>query len=264
MTTDDSDRAASFGAVAAAYDAGRPTFPAEALSWITGPGRLQILDLGAGTGKLSQVAAALGHDVVAVDPSEEMLAICGRLRGVQTMVGSAESIPLADGSVDAVVVGQAFHWFDHERALAELARVLRPSGVLGLLWNNYDTVVPWVRRLTRTIQGEDFLAGGDHFDPLPILEASPLFSAVEVASFRHWHSVDRNALQQLARSVSRVAVLTESKREAVLAQVDAIYATTARPPEPLRMPYVTAVFRTRPSDLANYRRRRDAPIAPPL
>lgn len=264
MTTDDRDRASSFGAVAEAYQAGRPTFPAEALSWITGPGRLQILDLGAGTGKLSQVALELGHDVVAVDPSEEMLAVCGRLRGVRTLVGTAESIPLGHGSVDAVVVGQAFHWFDHERALSEIARVLRPSGVLGLLWNNYDTVVPWVRRLTRIMQGEDFLAGGDQFDPLPILAASPLFSAVDVANFRHWHSLDRNALRQLAQSVSRVAVLTDAKREAVLEQVDAIYATTARPPEPLRMPYITAAFRTRPSDLANYQRQRDAPIAPPL
>src|SRR3954471_2942331 len=158
MTTDKSARAHSFGAVAAAYDAGRPTFPADALTWILGPGRLQILDLGAGTGKLTQVAAALGHDVVAVDPSEEMLTVCRKLAGVDTMVGAAESIPLAHASVDAVIVGQAFHWFDHSRALPEIARVLRPHGVLGLLWNNYDTVVPWVRRLHRAMIGEDFLA----------------------------------------------------------------------------------------------------------
>jgi SAM-dependent methyltransferase len=153
MTTDDSERAYSLGAVARAYDVGRPTFPADALTWILGPGRLQILDLGAGTGKLTAVAAALGHDVVAIDPSEDMLALCRRLRGVDTMVGTAESIPLAHGSVDAVIVGQAFHWFDHARALPEIARVLRPSGVLGLLWNNYDTVVPWVRRLHRAMSG---------------------------------------------------------------------------------------------------------------
>src|SRR3954452_8383774 len=105
MTTDDSDRAYSFGAVAAAYDASPPTVPADALTWILGPGRLQVLDLGAGTGKLTAVAAALGHDVAAVDPSEDMLALCSRLHGVYTMIGTAESIPLAHGSVDAVVVG---------------------------------------------------------------------------------------------------------------------------------------------------------------
>ncbi len=264
MTTDDSERAHSFGAVAAAYDAGRPTFPADALTWILGPGRLQILDLGAGTGKLTQVAAALGHDVVAVDPSEEMLAICRKLPGVDTMVGAAESIPLAHASVDAVIVGQAFHWFDHSRALPEIARVLRPHGVLGLLWNNYDTVVPWVRRLHRAMLGEDFLAGNDRFDPMPTLLQSDLFSMVETARFRHWHDLDRSGLRQLARSHSRVTVLTESRRESVLEQVDSIYDNTARPPEPLRMPYFTNCYRTRPSDLANYRRTLDGPLAPPL
>jgi SAM-dependent methyltransferase len=264
MTTDDSARAHSFGAVAAAYDAGRPTFPADALTWILGPGRLQILDLGAGTGKLTQVAAALGHDVVAVDPSEEMLAVCRKVPGVDTMVGAAESIPLAHASVDAVIVGQAFHWFDHTRALPEIARVLRPHGVLGLLWNHYDTVVPWVRRLHRAMIGEDFLSGDDEFDPMPTLLQSDLFSMVETARFRHWHDLDRTGLKQLAMSHSRVAVLTESRRDSVLDQIDAIYDSTARPPEPLRMPYFTNCYRTRPSDLANYRRTLDGPLAPPL
>ncbi|MEV0798090.1 class I SAM-dependent methyltransferase [Kribbella sp. NPDC050281] len=255
-------RAKSFGAVAAAYEAGRPTFPAEALTWILGPGRLQVLDLGAGTGKLAAVAAGLGHDVVAVDPSEEMLSVCRRRPGIDTMVGAAESIPLAHGSVDAVVVGQAFHWFDHARALPEIARVLRPNGVLGLLWNDADRVVPWVRRFDRAIRGDDF--GGDQFDPMPILLQSDLFALVETARFRHWQDLDRTGLRQLTLSHSRIAVLTESRRDAVLDQVDAIYDNTARPPEPLRMPYFTDCYRARPSDLANYRRTLDAPVAPHL
>jgi len=255
-------RAKSFGAVAAAYDAGRPTFPADALTWILGPGRLQVLDLGAGTGKLAAVAAGLGHDVVAVDPSEDMLSVCRRRPGIDTMVGAAESIPLAHASVDAVVVGQAFHWFDHARALPEIARVLRPNGVLGLLWNDADRVVPWVRRFDRAIKGDDF--GGDQFDPMPILLQSDMFALVETARFRHWQDLDRAGLRQLALSHSRVAVLTESRREAVLDQIDHIYDNTARPPEPLRMPYFTDCYRARPSDLANYRRTLDAPIAPHL
>jgi len=255
-------RAKSFGAVAAAYDAGRPTFPAEALTWILGPGRLQVLDLGAGTGKLAAVAAGLGHDVVAVDPSEEMLSVCRRRPGIDAMVGAAESIPLAHASVDAVLVGQAFHWFDHARALPEIARVLRPNGVLGLLWNDADRVVPWVRRFDRTIRGDDF--GGDQFDPMPILLQSDLFALIETARFRHWQDLDRAGLRQLALSHSRVAVLTESRREAVLDQIENIYENTARPPEPLRMPYFTDCYRARPSDLANYRRTLDAPVAPHL
>ncbi|MGW6278990.1 class I SAM-dependent methyltransferase [Kribbella sp. NPDC055071] len=271
MTTDDPGaepaneaRAKSFGAVASAYDAGRPTFPAEALTWILGPGRgLQVLDLGAGTGKLAAVAAGLGHDVVAVDPSQEMLEVCRRRSGIDTMVGAAESIPLAHASVDAVIVGQAFHWFDHARALPEIARVLRPNGVLGLLWNNADTVVPWVRRMMNAIQGSDRI-GGDRFDPVPILQQSDLFAMVETGRFRHWQDLDRNGLRQLAVSHSRIAVLTESRRDAVLDQIDTLYDTTARPPEPLRMPYFTDSYRTRPSDLANYRRTLDAPVAPHL
>ncbi|MEU4193012.1 methyltransferase domain-containing protein [Kribbella sp. NPDC026611] len=272
MSTDDSEsspgvdaaRAKSFGAVAAAYDAGRPTFPAEALSWILGPGRgLQVLDLGAGTGKLAAVAAGLGHDVIAVDPSPEMLEVCRRRSGIDTMVGAAESIPLAHASVDAVVVGQAFHWFDHARALPEIARVLRPNGVLGLLWNNPDTVVPWVRRMFRVLQGDDF-RGTDRFDPVPVIDQSNLFTMLESARFRHWHDLDRNGLRQLAQSHSRVAVLKESRRDSVLEQVDLIYDHTARPPEPLRMPYFTDCYRAHPSDLANYRRTLDAPVAPHL
>lgn len=255
-------RAKSFGAVAAAYDAGRPTFPVDALTWILGPNRLQVLDLGAGTGKLAAVAASLGHDVVAVDPSEEMLSVCRRRPGIDTMVGAAESIPLAHASVDAVLVGQAFHWFDHTRALPEIARVLRPNGVLGLLWNDADRVVPWVRRFDRAIMGDDF--GGDQFDPMPILLQSDMFALVETARFRHWQDLDRAGLRQLALSHSRVAVLTESRRESVLDQIDTIYENTARPPEPLRMPYFTDCYRARPSDLANYRRTLDAPIAPRL
>jgi hypothetical protein len=99
---------------------------------------------------------------------------------------------------------------------------------------------------------------------MPLLLRSDLFSIVETARFRHWHDLDRARLRQLAQSISRVAVLTESRRVSVLEQIDAIYDGTARPPEPLRMPYLTNCFRTRPSELANYRRSQDAPIVPPL
>ena len=260
----DAARAKSFGAVAAAYDAGRPTFPVEALTWILGPGRgLQVLDLGAGTGKLAAVAAGLGHHVIAVDPSPEMLEVCRRRTGIDTMIGAAESIPLAHASVDAVLVGQAFHWFDHARALPEIARVLRPNGVLGLLWNNADTVVPWVRRIWQVVQGDGF-GGSDRFEPLPILEHSNLFTMIEQARFRHWHDLDRGGLRQLAQSHSRVAVLKDSRRDQVLEQIDLIYDHTARPPEPLRMPYLTDCFRAHPSEFANYRRSMDGPVAPHL
>ena len=124
-------------------------------------------------------------------------------------------------------------------------------------------VVPWVRRMVHAMQGSDHI-GDDRFDPMPILLQSDLFALVETARFRHWQDLDRNGLRLLAQSHSRIAVLTESRREAVLDQVDALYYTTARPPEPLRMPYFTDCYRARPSDLANYTRTLDAPVAPRL
>lgn len=243
MTSDPADRALSFGEVAAAYDAARPSFPAEALRWVLGASPLTVLDLGAGTGKLSAVAAGLGHDVIAVDPSARMLEYAAAVKGLRTEVGSAEAIPLGPASVDAIVVGQAFHWFEHEVALPELARVLKPGGVIGLFWNYYDTIVPWLRRYDEAVQGSN--SDAREFDPMPILIGSELLSITERATFRHWHELDRDGLGQLARSISRVAVMPESERRDVLTRIDDLYLETARPPEPVRIPYLTRCYRTR-------------------
>lgn len=232
----------SFGQVAAAYHAGRPSYPPDALRWILGTNPLTVLDLGAGTGKLSARAVALGHHVIAVDPSEQMLGYARELDGVEVMTGSAEAIPLGPASVDAVVVAQAFHSFEHDRALPEIARVLRPNGVLGLLWNSYDTVVPWVRRFHAAVQAGQ---GNEPFDPMPVLIRSELLSVVERATFRQWHELDRTGLCQLAQSVSRVAMMPEDERIGVLDRVVEIYLSSARPPEPVRLPYLTRCYRTR-------------------
>ena len=142
------DWAHSFGGVADAYERGRPTYPAEAVRWMLGDHPLSVLELGAGTGKLTRVLVELGHDVHASDPDAAMLQILEReLPGVPTAQAGAEDIPLGDGSVDAVVAAQAFHWFDLDRALPEIARVLRPGGRVCLLWNTRNEKIPWVRRL---------------------------------------------------------------------------------------------------------------------
>ncbi|WP_328462673.1 class I SAM-dependent methyltransferase [Streptomyces sp. NBC_00448] len=151
-------RARSFGAAAAAYAAHRPDYPVNGVKWALEPalasglgaegGTLDVLDLGAGTGKLSAVAAALGHRVTAVEPDPEML---GELRSylptLTTHQAGAEEIPLPNASVDAVIVGQALHWFDQSRALPEISRVLRPGGVLAALWNADDDRVEWIAGL---------------------------------------------------------------------------------------------------------------------
>jgi ubiquinone/menaquinone biosynthesis C-methylase UbiE len=133
----------SFEAAAETYERGRPLYAADAVAWLAerigiGPGR-RVLDLGAGTGKLTRQLVALGADVVAVEPGDAMRAQLERVvPGAEALAGSAEEIPLPDASVDAVTAGQAAHWFRHDEALPEIHRVLRPGGGVGLLWNEWD------------------------------------------------------------------------------------------------------------------------------
>lgn len=139
------DRARSFGAVAADYATHRPGYPDAAVDWALDGRRGPVLDLGAGTGKLTASLVARGLRVTAVDPDPEMLAELRRhLPGVDALEGSAEAIPLPDASVDAVLAGQALHWFDAAVAIPEILRVLRPGGMLAALWNAEDDDVDWV------------------------------------------------------------------------------------------------------------------------
>lgn len=148
-------RARSFGAVAAAYAQHRPEYPDAAVQWALQPvadrGALDLLDLGAGTGKLTGSLLDRGR-VRAVEPDPAMLReLRGRFPAVDALEGSAEAIPLPDASVDAVLVGQAWHWFDPEGGHAEIARVLRPGGVLAVLWNGDDASVDWVATMNEII-----------------------------------------------------------------------------------------------------------------
>ena len=156
----------SFGTVAAAYARLRPGYPSEVVEFIVGvptehPSQhtpLRVLDLGAGTGKLTDLFLAAGHEVIAVDPALEMLSELSQLHPeVSTAVGTAESIPLPEDAVDALIAGQAAYWFDLETAVPEIARVLRPDGVLGLIWNLRDEQVAWVVAL-----GADGRRGEQH------------------------------------------------------------------------------------------------------
>ena len=142
----------SFGAAAAAYAEHRPGYAEAAVRWALEPVRdrrpVRVADLGAGTGKLTATLAGLGAEVTAVEPDPQMLAELRRaMPEVSSVPGSAEAIPLPDASLDAVLAGQAMHWFDMDRALPEIARVLRPGGVLAGLWNVDDDRVGWVAEL---------------------------------------------------------------------------------------------------------------------
>ena len=233
------ERAASFARVADAYEQARPGYPADAVLWLAGETPCVVVDLGAGTGKLTRSLAALGHHVVAVEPLGEML---DRLRatvpGVTAVTGSAESMPLLDGAVDVVACAQAFHWFDQEPALAEIARVLRPGGRIALVWNVRDERVPWVSELSDAMVGR---TGVDRGAAAPI-EQSGLYGPVEHATFEHTQTVDRDALRALVLSRSYCAVLPEEERAPILGRVDRLFDEYARDGL-LTLPYVVECFR---------------------
>ena len=233
-------RADIFGEVADAYERSRPGYPSQAITWLVGPDPRRVLDLGAGTGKLTRALVAAGHDVVAVDPSAPMLDMLRRnLPAVNARKGSAEALPVADADVEVVVVAQAFHWFDQDRALTEIARVLRPGGRLGLVWNLRDETVPWVAELSRVIGSKDAFPEdvvGSRFT------ASTRVGPVEVARFSHSQRVDREELLALVRSRSYVAERPVQQREEILGEVDRLFTRHAGDGS-LLLPYVSQCYR---------------------
>ncbi|MBM9505644.1 class I SAM-dependent methyltransferase [Actinacidiphila acididurans] len=220
-------RASSFGGVAAAYDEHRPDYPEAGLRWalepaLAAPGRvpdapLHVLDLGAGTGKLSAGLLALGHRVTAVEPDPQMrAALTAGLPAVTALAGGAEEIPLPDGSVDAVVVGQAFHWFDQSRALPEIARVLRPGGSLAALWNTDDDRVEWIAGLGKVAASRvSFI----DWSPQRGIQQHPAYTTVERADFPHLQPRTVESLIATVATHSHVLILDPADRADLLGQV---------------------------------------------
>jgi len=234
------ERAASFGSVADEYERARPGYPDDAVRWLLGDEPLTVVDVGAGTGKLTRQLVAAGHDVVAVEPLDEMRAqLEAVVPAARALAGSAEAIPLPPESADAVVAAQAFHWFDHDRALRELARVLRPRGVLALIWNMRDDSVEWMARLSELLGGEGFQSG---YSPAEIVARSGLFDPLEETTFQYSQRVDRETLRALVTSRSYVATLPTAEREELLETVDRLYDEVADADGAV-VKYVTHAFR---------------------
>ncbi|MEQ6900902.1 class I SAM-dependent methyltransferase [Nocardioides sp. YIM 152588] len=234
------DPARSFGGVVDAYERARPGYPVDAVRWLTGDEPLTILELGAGTGKLTQALVDLGHDVHATDPDPAMLDRLARSVSVTRLSQtSAEEIPAADATYDLVIAAQAYHWFDKEKALPEIARVLKRGGQLALVWNVRDERIPWVKRLGRLIGRQDVTGSG----PDQALEDSPYFGPVEEATFKHWQVVDRVSIQDLVLSRSNVAVLPAAERDALVAEVVAFYDDFGRGMDGMQLPYLTRCYR---------------------
>jgi SAM-dependent methyltransferase len=234
-------RAASVGFArsAAEYERGRPGYPEEAVAWLSarlrlGPGRV-VVDLAAGTGKLTRSLVTSGAEVVAVEPLAEMRAAIGP--AIRALEGSAEEIPLPDASADAVTVGQAFHWFDGDAALAEIHRVLRPGGALALIWNRQLLEDP----VNRAIEAIVAPHRGDSPTHRSVpwraaFERTPLFGPLDEREFTNAQTLDAEALAARVASISFIAALPAFERERVLGAVRALAEA-----DPVTVPYATEV-----------------------
>jgi SAM-dependent methyltransferase len=215
------DRAASFEHGAAQYASTRPSYPDAAVDWLVPDGAHRVLDLAAGTGKLTERLVARGLDVVAVEPSDAMRdRLAETVPGAEALPGSAEAVPLPDSSVDAVLVAQAWHWFS-PAAQPEIARVLRPGGRLGIVWNVRDSSVDWVGRFTEIIHRGDTL---EHSYREPAL-SEHLFTTPEHRTVPWADRVLTSSLRPLAASRNYLLTLPPARREELLDEIDRLVAT---------------------------------------
>lgn len=245
----------SFGTAAAAYAEHRPDYAQDAVRWALQPAPgPRVLDLGAGTGKLTATLVAAGADVTAVEPDPAMLAELRRtLPGVRALPGSAESIPLAPASVDAVLAGNAMHWFDMAVAGPGIARILVPGGVLAGLWNVVDDRVAWAAELAQ-VSGSAAIGPRDTHSKwraatadmhLPRTGAAR-FGSPEQAEFPHGQRRTADSLVSTLATRAGMLVMPEREREATLGRIRAFLAST---PETaggeFTLPMVTGVLCTR-------------------
>lgn len=245
----------SFGAAAAAYAEHRPDYAPTAARWALelAPGP-RVLDLGAGTGKLTGTLVALGVDVIAVEPDPAMLVELRRaLPVIRSHPGSAESIPLPDASVDAVLAGNALHWFDMAIAGPEIARVLAPGGVLAGLWNVMDDRIDWVSELER-VSGKAAIGPRDTLSSwrtatsgmhLPGSRASARFGSPEQAEFPHSQRRTADSLIATIATRAGILVMTEQDRDATLSRIREFLASTPETSSgEFSLPMLTGILRT--------------------
>jgi SAM-dependent methyltransferase len=241
------DRALSFGAEAASYDANRPRYPREAVEWVLGAAKRtvrDVADVGAGTGALTSLLVSMGFAVTAFDADGKML---DRLRlsvpDVKAVVAPAEQLALDDASCDAVMVAQAFHWFDPVAAAREFSRVLRPGGVVGLFWNLRDDRTPWWAALRPVINGPDWArADGDE----ALRELAEVFPNLERHEFPHSILMSHQRIVNLVGTFSFVRLRDDAND--VLERVRAVLAShpDTKDRDVIDVPYVTAAYRVAP------------------
>jgi SAM-dependent methyltransferase len=250
------EAALGFDSNAAAYELARPSYPAEAVSHVVGhgaigPGR-RVVDLAAGTGKLTRLLVPTGAEVVAIEPVAGMRAqLAAALPGIEVLDGTAEALPLPDDSADAVTVAQAFHWFDPPIALAEIRRVLHEGGHLFLIWNTRDRSHDWVRAFGNLlVDGPDLERPYDSYydvDYAALVAGAGGFTPVELWTHAWEQACDPDLLVARAESVSVVGALAADERARVLDRIRDLARThpglAGR--TTFGFPYVTRVYRCR-------------------
>lgn len=236
----------AFDRAAGVYATSRPSYPPESAAWLAGTTAQRVLDLGAGTGAFTAVLAGLGHEVVAADPSRAMLHELGTAApsAVRAQSGG-EQLPFSDGCFDVVTVAGAFHWMDHELAVPELARVLRPEGTLGFVYNTREERTPWAADLTTLLTSVQpaGLEGDWGAGSVAAMDGSALFTPLAFRAFRWSQRLGRDGLVGLVASRSYVINLDDVRRGDVMRQTAALFDRHSQGAETLDPPYVTQCWR---------------------
>jgi ubiquinone/menaquinone biosynthesis C-methylase UbiE len=231
-----------FSRAAEAYERGRPDYPQAAVDWLAGeldlrPG-VTVVDLAAGTGKLTRALLPTGATVVAVEPVAEMRAL---IDGAETVDGRADAMPFPEEWADAITVAQAFHWFANDESVREIARVLKPAGALGLIWNGRvhdDPLQAEIDELTRELATEVTTLYDDAWRGA--IEASGLFGPLAESTFEHAQELDEQGVVDRVLSTSYVAVAPAAQQSAIEARLREVVGGRT-----VRLPYVTTAFVTR-------------------
>ena len=234
-------RAELFGGVATDYERGRAFYPDEAVVWLL-DGARKVVDVGAGTGKLTGALTEHAAEVVALEPQLQMLLhLRPAAPSVLAACSLAEFLPVRSGWADTVVVAQAFHWFDQKRAVREFRRILSAGGRLGLVWNVRDESVDWVAELSRIAGPENSMKTRADLNRLSG------FGDFEHRTWRTAQTMDRATLLAHVKSRSNVAAMTERDRKQVLEQVAGLFERhpALRDPETFELPYQTHAYRAR-------------------